>query len=91
MRLKPLAFTVVLLSLVFVVSASGEITKQQMEAQISFFNDALTEFGASTPEQAVQLWVKGDQARNGVFKYSVSCDKLKEWLINRWGDPEKSF
>jgi len=91
MRSRPLIFLVVLLSLILVVSASGEITRQQMEAQISFFNDALSEFGVSDPEQAIPLWVKGDQTRNGVYKYSVACDDLKQWFIKRWGKPEKSF
>lgn len=68
-----------------------EITRQQMEAQISFFNGALNEFGAVSPDQAVELWVKGDKTRNGVYKYSVSSDSMKEMLIKRWGKPEKSF
>ncbi|MEM5770588.1 MAG: hypothetical protein AAGU32_20230, partial [Bacillota bacterium] len=39
----------------------------------------------------VELWVKGDQARNGVYKYVVACDPLKQRLISEWGLPEKSF
>lgn len=62
-----------------------------MEAQVTFFNDALSEFGATTAEQAVKLWGKGDAKRNGVYKYSVSCDELKRWLIKRWGAPESHF
>lgn len=95
---KTLIFTAVLISLVTVASAqnqeqtfAGDISRKQMEAQISFFNDALSEFYATTPDQAVKLWVKGDQTRNGVYKYSVSCDQLKQWLVNRWGEPEKNF
>ena len=68
-----------------------DITRQQMEAQISFFNGALNEFGAVSPDQAVELWVKGDKTRNGVYKYSVSSDSMKEMLIKRWGKPEKRF
>lgn len=63
----------------------------QYEAQISFFNDALDAFGAATPDQAVQLWIKGDQTRNGVFKYAVGSDRIKQWLTDRWGNPEKNF
>lgn len=75
-----------------VSEASGEeISRQQMEAQISFFSDALNEFGASSPEEAVTLWAKGDKTRNGVYKYAVSCPKLKKKLISKWGGPEKSF
>jgi len=91
MRVKILAFAILILPLVIAVSASGEISRQQMEAQISFFHDSLAEFGASAPEQAVKLWAKGDETRNGVYKYSVSCDELKQWLVNRWGEPEKNF
>lgn len=72
-------------------TVESEISRQQMEAQISFFDDALNEFGAATPDQAVALWAKGDETRNGVYKYSVSCDQLKQWLVNRWGKPKKSF
>ena len=68
-----------------------EISRQQMEAQISFFDGALNEFGAVSPDQAVELWAKGDKTRNGVYKYSVSSDSVKEMLIKRWGKPEKSF
>ncbi len=63
----------------------------QYEAQISFFKDALDEFGATAPDQAVRLWVKGDETRNGVFKYAVGSEPIKQWLIDRWGKPEKSF
>lgn len=72
-------------------TSQEQVKKQQMEAQISFFNDALNEFGAITPDQAVTLWAKGDKTRNGVFKYSVASNELKQWLINRWGTPEKNF
>ena len=67
------------------------VNREQLEAQISFFNSALNEFGASSPEQAINLWIKGDATRNGVFKYSVACNFLKQQLINRWGKPEQSF
>ena len=63
----------------------------QYKGQISYFKDALDEFGAANPDQVVKLWVKGDETRNGVFKYAVACDSLKKQLISRWGDPEKNF
>ncbi len=68
-----------------------DISRQQMEAQITFFDAALNEFGASSADKAVKLWAKGDQTRNGVYKYSVSSDSLKNVFIERWGKPEKSF
>lgn len=71
--------------------ADGEISREQLEAQISFFNDALLEFGAASPDEAVRLWAKGDQTRNGVYKYAVACEQLKQQLICKWGVPEKNF
>jgi hypothetical protein len=72
-------------------TSQEQLNKQQQEAQIYFFNIVLNEFGATTPDQAVVLWAKGDETRNGVYKYSVSSKELKQWLIKRWGAPEKSF
>ncbi len=72
-------------------SAATDISTTQMQAQISFFKQALDEFGASAPEDAVGLWVKGDETRNGVFKYAVGSEKIKQWLIDKWGAPEKNF
>lgn len=71
--------------------SGNETSRQQMEAQISFFNDVLSEFGATSPDQAVALWAKGDKTRDGVFKYAVACENLKKELIQKWGQPEKSF
>lgn len=68
-----------------------KISRQQLEAQITFFDDVLQEFSATNPGEAVRLWVKGDQSRNGVYKYAVACDKLKQQLIDKWGPAEKSF
>lgn len=68
-----------------------KISRQQMSAQTSFFNEALVHFTAPSPDWAVELWVKGDQTRNGVYKYAVACDELKQRLISEWGLPEKSF
>lgn len=62
-----------------------------MEAQVSFFNEALLEFGAASPDEAIRLWAKGDQTRNGIYKYAVSCTPLKQRFIKSWGIPEKSF
>ena len=73
------------------LSSDEKVNRQQLEAQVSFFNDALLEFGATSPDEAVRLWAKGDQTRNGVYKYTVACDKLKQRLISSWGAPEKSF
>jgi hypothetical protein len=63
----------------------------QYEAQISFFKSALDEFGPADPDEAVRLWVKGDETRNGVFKYAAASPPLKLRLAGRWGAPEKNF
>ena len=73
------------------LNSNEKISRQQLEAQVSFFNEALSEFGASSPDEAIRLWVKGDQTRNGVYKYAVSCNSLKQRYINNWGEPEKGF
>jgi hypothetical protein len=73
------------------VSAAPGISTAQYEAQISFFKQALDEFGATSPDEAVRLWVKGDETRNGVFKYAVGSGRIKQWLIDKWGAPEKNF
>ncbi|MEA4894130.1 MAG: hypothetical protein VB064_02595 [Oscillospiraceae bacterium] len=93
-----LALAAVLMSPAWAASAPGKalsdnekVSRQQLEAQVTFFNKALLEFGAASADEAVRLWVKGDQTRNGVYKYSVSCDQLKKRFISGWGVPEKSF
>ncbi|SHI18042.1 hypothetical protein SAMN02745823_03087 [Sporobacter termitidis DSM 10068] len=63
----------------------------QYKAQISFFKDALDALSASSPDEAVRLWVKGDEMRNGVYKYAVGSGPVKRWLTDRWGDPEENF
>jgi hypothetical protein len=84
---------IVTISALFATTATATPIENtaQWKAQISYFKQALDEFGATTPEQAVQLWVKGDQMRNGVFKYAAGSDKIKQWLIDKWGAPEKNF
>lgn len=70
---------------------SEPITVQQRKAQVSFFKDALDEFGAVSPEQVIELWAKARKTRNGVFMYSVLCDNLKNKLERLWGKAEESF
>ena len=70
---------------------SPPISRQQGEAQVYFFKQALDLFVPQTAEEAVRLWVKGDETRNGVFKYAAADSRVKQWLADRWGKPEKSF
>lgn len=72
--------------------ASGSrISRQQLSAQISFFNDALSELGAASADEAARLWAEGHRTRNGVYQYAVSCHTLKQKLIDSWGSPETNF
>ncbi len=68
-----------------------KISRQQMQAQIYYFNEVLANFSAPSPDLAVELWVRGNQTRNGVFKYAVACAPLKQRLVSVWGSPGKSF
>ena len=72
-------------------TAPNNLSLQQIKAQIYLFDKALNEFGAISPEQAVDIWVKGFKNRNGVMQYSVLCDDLKKDWIKRIGDPTNSF
>lgn len=93
--MKKLIFTLALVCVfslpISAASAASDLSIAQYRAQISFFKQALDEFGAASPEEVVRLWVKGDEMRNGVFKYAVGSDKIKAWLIDKWGAPEKNF
>ncbi len=71
--------------------AALEIGRQQLEGQIYFFKESLDLLAPQTPEEAVHLWVKGDETRNGVYKYAAADKRIKGWLTERWGEPEKSF
>lgn len=101
---KKLLYPLMIISLVFVILSSAvavtsgkglvsdpDISRQQMEAQISLFHSVLLEFGASSPEEALRLWTEGNRMRNGVYQYAVSCSALKQRIIDEWGVPEKSF
>jgi hypothetical protein len=70
---------------------TNEINTQQLKGQIYFFQQALDKLGASSPNQAAELWAQGPKTRNGVFQYSVSCDNLKVSIIKKLGKPEESF
>lgn len=67
------------------------VTSQQLKAQIGFFKEALDQFGATSPEQVVALWIKGFKERNGVLQYSVLCDKLKGKFVKNLGEASNSF
>ena len=61
----------------------------QIKAQVYLFKQVLDEFGATSSSQAVELWAKSE--RNGVYQYAVSCDELKQKIIEKWGKAEENF
>ena len=71
--------------------STDQVSMQQLKAQVSFFKDALDEFGATSPKHAAVLWAKSEETRNGVFQYAVSCGNLKEQIIKRLGKVDESF
>jgi hypothetical protein len=64
---------------------------QQIKAQVYLFKQVLDEFGATSPSQAVELWAKSESKRNGVYQYAVSCEELKQKIIEKWGKAEENF
>lgn len=67
------------------------ITTEQTKAQIELFKQALDEFGATSPEQVIRIWVKTEKTRNGVYHYSVGCKELKSKIIKDLGDPRDTY
>ena len=67
------------------------VNSQQLKAQIVFFKEALDQFGAVSPKQVIELWVKGFEERNGVLQYSVLCDKLKDKFVKNLGEASNYF
>lgn len=74
-----------------VIADNSDITHQQTKGQVQFFQQALDELGATSPEQVIKIWVKAEITRNGVFHYAVACDKLKNEIIKKWGHPKDNF
>lgn len=50
---------------------------EALEGTIDMLKDALWELGATTPYDAVNIWSKGIQTRNGYLQYYVLCDDMK--------------
>jgi hypothetical protein len=64
---------------------------QQIKAQVYLFKQVLDEFGASSHLEAANLWAKSEGKRNGVYQYAVSCDELKQRIVEKWGKAEENF
>lgn len=89
-QLKPYLYTKVLSYNKFVDNQIN-VTHQQTKGQVQFFQQALDELGATSPEEVAKIWAKGESTRNGVFHYAVACDELKNEIIKNLGKPEESF
>lgn len=50
---------------------------ESLEGTIDMLKDALNELGAFTPNDAINIWSKGIQVRNGYLQYYVLCDNMK--------------
>ncbi|MGL5713083.1 MAG: hypothetical protein ACRCXT_20795 [Paraclostridium sp.] len=51
---------------------------ESLNGKISLLEDAISELGASTPNDAANIWAKGIKVRNGYLQYYVSCNKMQE-------------
>jgi hypothetical protein len=64
---------------------------QQTKAQVYLFKQVLDEFGATSPNEVIELWAKSESKRNGVYQYAVSCNEQKQKIIEKWGKAEENF
>ena len=58
--------------------AKKPVTHEQTKAQVELFRDALDNFGASSPKQVINIWVKAVKTRNGALHYAAASGNLKE-------------
>jgi len=64
----------------FIVNAfdNNEVYIKQLELKNKLFIDAIDNFGATSPQEAVILYCEGVKSRSGPLQYSVMCDELKK-------------
>ena len=67
------------------------VNYQQLKGQVDYFKQAIDELGVTSPLEAANLWTKGEETRNGVYQYSVSCNELKSKMIEKWGNADESY
>lgn len=48
-----------------------------LKGVVNLFKESINEFGATSPEDAVNIWAKGVKTRNGALQYSVLSKSLK--------------
>ena len=57
---------------------NNEVYIKQLELKNKLFINAIDNFGATSPQEAVILYCEGVKSRSGPLQYSVMCDKLKK-------------
>ena len=64
----------------FIINAldNNEVYIKQLELKNKLFIDAIDNFGATSPQEAVILYCEGVKSRSGPLQYSVMCDELKK-------------
>ncbi|WML33707.1 hypothetical protein [Clostridium sp. OS1-26] len=48
-----------------------------LQGVVTLFKESINEFGAASPEDAVDIWAKGVKIRNGALQYAVLSKSLK--------------
>ncbi len=74
-------------------SLDSEISYFDSEKQISIYSkdkakirlllESVENFGADSPEKAIELWAKGVKSRNAALQYSIMTKELKEKYIQQ--------
>lgn len=54
---------------------------ESLEGSISMLKDTLKELGATTSKDAINIWAKGIQTRNGYLQYYVLCGDMKPKFV----------
>lgn len=97
-RLPIIALSIVLLAALLIAVAvrggdgsatvNGVVTTDELSANfaVSAAVGALDNFGASSVEQAVEVWAEGVASRNGLTQYSVMSAELGEKYLEILGD-----
>lgn len=52
-------------------------TVNTLQGVVTLFKESINEFGAASPEDAVDIWAKGVKTRNGALQYAVLSKSLK--------------
>lgn len=64
---------------------------ESLEGTISLLKDALDELGATTPDDAINIWAKGIQIRNGYLQYHVLCDEMKNEFKEELSKSQRTY